>query len=578
MTTRSRTDLEKTIDEHAITLLKVDTFMQKSEQKFANLNANVQAILSKLNSNSSNVVNGDEERSSTNLVFNRNDRLHRIGKVDFPNLMVTRLMIGFTAIVARFSTTLFENAMAILTSLSQTGSLEEFCQQFDAHLLKVSISETYAVSIFLKAVNPSIGGPVKMFQPKTLREAFYLAKIQVSTNKSMNVSSIGRSNQINGSFANKSNSSVKPPLNVTHLPVLPTPPIIKKLTNTKQLSSKEIEGKRVRGECFWLTKKFTPGHKCANKQLFVLEVQGCDEEEEQIDDGVQSQEWVEPQISINALIGIASFSTMKVIGTIGNKQLRILIDSGSTRNFLNKDLAIKLNCSLKKIDSMTVGVANGSVIQCAAYCPNFQCLQLSPAIGKFQHEAKICGHSWNDRIQLLIEEYPFAQKDIIEKLTKELIDTGVVRGSTSPFAALVVLVKKKDGSWRFCVDYRKLNHATIINSYPIPLVEELFEERQKLYARQSKCTFGGDSVEYLGHVISNKGVQTNSKKLVAIQEWPIPVDVKQLRGFLGLTGYYRRFIKSYGIIAKPLTELLRKDSFVRNEKATQAFTLMKQAM
>ncbi|XP_059451009.1 uncharacterized mitochondrial protein AtMg00860-like [Corylus avellana] len=133
-----------------------------------------------------------------------------------------------------------------------------------------------------------------------------------------------------------------------------------------------------------------------------------------------------------------------------------------------------------------------------------------------------------------------------------------------------------------CVDYRALNKETIKDKYPIPNIDELLDElhgsvqnlkrtskalkavlgvlqHQKLYAKLSKCAFGSLEVEYLGHLIFEDGVKTDPTKIEAMTSWPIPKNSKALRGFLGLTGYYRKFVQGYGGVVAPLTALLRKE-------------------
>ena len=100
----------------------------------------------------------------------------------------------------------------------------------------------------------------------------------------------------------------------------------------------------------------------------------------------------------------------------------------------------------------------------------------------------------------------------------------------------------------------------------------------QLYAKQSKCVFGCGEVEYLGHLISGQGIRTDPKKTEARQQWPMPRTVKVLRGFLGLIGYYRKFIQNYGTIAAPLTTLLKKDAFTWIAQANSTFVSLKQAV
>ncbi|XP_071683515.1 uncharacterized protein [Lolium perenne] len=273
--------------------------------------------------------------------------------------------------------------------------------------------------------------------------------------------------------------------------------------------------------------------------------------------------------------------------------------------------------------------------------------------------------------------YSPEHKDEIERQIRNMIASGLIAPSMSPFASPVLLVQKKDGTWRFCVDYRRLNELTIRNVFPMPVIDELLDELagayvfskldlcagyhqirmhpadeaktafktnqghyqfkvmpfglcnapatfkcvmnevlspclrrsvlvfmddilvysqsmeehvfhlkevlqllqgQQLFVKRSKCTFAADKLEYLGHIISAEGVATDPSKTQAMADWPIPLSITEIRGFLGLTGYYRKFVSHYGIIAKPLTNLLKKKSFEWSEQATEAFQALKEAM
>ena len=84
-------------------------------------------------------------------------------------------------------------------------------------------------------------------------------------------------------------------------------------------------------------------------------------------------------------------------------------------------------------------------------------------------------------------------------------------------------------------------------------------QQHKFLLKHSKCSFAQTSLEYLGHIISGTGVSTDPTKVNDVANWATPTDVKQLRGFLGLSGYYRKFIKNYALFSIPLTDLLKKN-------------------
>ncbi|WVZ84101.1 LOW QUALITY PROTEIN: hypothetical protein U9M48_031164 [Paspalum notatum var. saurae] len=102
--------------------------------------------------------------------------------------------------------------------------------------------------------------------------------------------------------------------------------------------------------------------------------------------------------------------------------------------------------------------------------------------------------------------------------------------------------------------------------------------QHRSHLKRSKCSFGALSVTYLGHVISADGVAMDADKVMAVATWPVPRAAHGLRGFLGLAGYYRKFIRDFGVIAAPLTRLLRCDAFAWDEEAGTAFQELKAAL
>jgi hypothetical protein len=111
----------------------------------------------------------------------------------------------------------------------------------------------------------------------------------------------------------------------------------------------------------------------------------------------------------------------------------------------------------------------------------------------------------------------------------------------------------------------------------VKTVLEVMREHQ-LFIKRSKCSFGEESVTYLDHVISADGVAMDTQKVLAVVDWPVPQLVHAVRGFLGLAGYYRKFIHDFGIIAAPLTTLLKKDGFLWSAEADQALQELKTAL
>jgi hypothetical protein len=111
-------------------------------------------------------------------------------------------------------------------------------------------------------------------------------------------------------------------------------------------------------------------------------------------------------------------------------------------------------------------------------------------------------------------------------------------------------------------------------------LEQVFQVllQHKLFVKFSKCDFAQPPIEYLDYIISNAGISTDPTKTEAMLNWPTPTSFTKIRDFLGLTGYYRKFIRHYGIMAKPITSILKQKSFSWPAEAESAFKTLKSIM
>ena len=132
-------------------------------------------------------------------------------------------------------------------------------------------------------------------------------------------------------------------------------------------------------------------------------------------------------------------------------------------------------------------------------------------------------------------------------------------------------------SLRLCVDYKLLNAVTIKNKYPLPRIDILFD--QLFGAKFSKCDFWLKEVQFLGHIISDKGISVDPSKIQDVLDWQAPTSVPEIRSFLGLAGYYRRFVPEFSKIARPMTELLKKGvRFSWGNNCEQAFQTLRKLL
>ncbi|GKF13998.1 hypothetical protein Tco_0055460, partial [Tanacetum coccineum] len=171
-------------------------------------------------------------------------------------------------------------------------------------------------------------------------------------------------------------------------------------------------------------------------------------------------------------------------------------------------------------------------------------------------------------------------KELSEQL-QELSNKGFIRPSSSPWGSLVLFVKKKDGSFRMCIDYHLRSDYHQLRVREQDILKTAFRTRYGHYEFQV-MPFGltnAPAVQFLGHVIDSRRIHVDPAKIESIKDWASLKTPTEIRQFLGLVGYYRRFIEGFSKIAKSMTKLTQKGiKFDWGEKEENAFQLIKQKL
>lgn len=262
--------------------------------------------------------------------------------------------------------------MMELKALKQNSNVKEYHNAFDV-IIRSDLRPTQALKMFIAGLEPKIQYFVRSFNPQTIQQAYCLAKRQEATLKAIKQKYSKKlilPTPRNFQKRTPNTFQTQKPLTNTYqrnpgAPFNPNP-------SNRALTPVEFEEKRAKNHCFSCDEKFERGHRCKEKrpQLYHLEIEEVEdiEEEEEAEEAVENEL---AQIYVQALAGVSDYQTIRVTGHVGRRSVQMLLDTGSTHNFLDTVTTQKLGCNVTIKGNMSVRVADGRKLVCDTVVEGF---------------------------------------------------------------------------------------------------------------------------------------------------------------------------------------------------------------
>ncbi|GKC23954.1 putative mitochondrial protein [Tanacetum coccineum] len=404
---------------------------------------------------------------------------------------------SFTEVIMLRFGSAYDDHMGDIKNLRHTGSIEEYRNAFDRLLSRTDLSEGQQVSCYIAGLQNDVESAVRMFRPKTLAKAYHLSKVQEAAIK---VNKQKYKPPLLPTPIFLTNHNTYTPQNSTIVKQLPVPNNPLAATSSfntpypkRQLTQKEFQERRAKNLCFYCD-EYTPGHSCRG-QVFNLEVV-ADSVDTYSDDSVLDHGMVKhgshfsqtcplkvdipggAQLTsrnmckkfawkIHGEEFVMNFQELRMEFKYHGRKVALRGTKKSCSQWSSMVLCVYPSIALNMVSANTTEGIPTPIASLLTYFPDvFAIPTSSPPMREYDH--KIVLKKGTGPIFSRPYRHPPTQKDAIETMVKELMESGVIRPSQSPFSSPVVMVKKKDGTWRMCIDYRKLNAQTIKDKFPIP--------------------------------------------------------------------------------------------------------------